>query len=73
MYALVDSATQLFRENWNDIADGAFALKNADPRLGSSHRLNDTKQIRDIVNRFANVPVPIFLQEVKARMAASSS
>jgi Formyl transferase len=73
MYALVDSATELFRENWNDIANGAFALKNADPRLGSSHRLNDTKQIRDIVNRFANVPVPIFLQEVKARMAASSS
>ena len=73
MYALVDSATELFRENWNDIANGAFALKDADPRLGSSHRLNDTKQIRDIVNRFANVPVPIFLQEVKARMAASSS
>jgi len=73
MYALVDSATELFRENWNDIANGAFALKNADPRLGSSHRLNDTKQIRDIVNRFANVPVPIFLQEVKTRMAASSS
>ena len=72
MYALVNSATELFRENWNDIADGAFALKNADPRLGSSHRLNDTKQIRDIVNRFANVPVPIFLQEVKARMAVSS-
>ena len=73
MYALVNSATELFRENWNDIADGAFALKNTDPRLGSSHRLNDTKQIRDIVNRFANVPVPIFLQEVKARMAVSSS
>jgi len=73
MYALVDSATELFRENWNDIANGAFALKNADPRLGSSHRLNDTKQIRDIVNRFAKVPVPIFLQEVKTRMAASSS
>ena len=73
MYALVDSATELFRENWNDIAEGAFALKNTDPRLGSSHRLNDTKQIRDIVNRFANVPVPILLQEVKARMAVSSS
>ena len=73
MYALVNSATELFRENWNDIAEGAFALKNTDPRLGSSHRLNDTKQIRDIVNRFANVPVPIFLQEVKTRMAVSSS
>jgi hypothetical protein len=73
MYALVDSATELFRENWNDIAEGAFALQSADPRSGSSHRLNDTKQIRDIVNRLANVPVPIFLQEVKTRMAASSS
>ena len=73
MYALVDSATELFRENWNDIANGAFVLKNADPRLGSSHRLNDTKQIRDIVNRFANMPVPIFLHEVKTRMTLSSS
>ena len=73
MYALVDAATELFRENWNDIADGAFALKSTDPRLGSSHRLSDTKQIRDIVNRFANVPVPIFLKEVKSRMAVCSS
>lgn len=73
MYALVDSATELFRENWNDIAEGAFAVKSTDPRSGSSHRLNDTKQIRDIVNRLANVPVPIFLQEVKTRIAASSS
>jgi hypothetical protein len=73
MYALVDSATELFRENWNDIAEGAFALKTSDPRLGSSHRLNDTQQIRDIVNRFAKVPVPIFLQEVKTRMAVSPS
>ena len=64
MYALVDSATELFRENWNDIAEGALELKSTDPRLGSSHRLNDTKQIRDIVNRFANMPVPIFLREV---------
>ena len=73
MYALVDSATELFRENWNDIAEGAFALKSTDPRLGSSHRLNDTQQIRDIVNRFAKVPIPIFLQEVKTRMAVSPS
>ena len=60
MYALVDSATELFRENWNNIANGALELKSTDPRLGSSHTLNDTKQIRDIVNRFANMPVPIF-------------
>jgi Formyl transferase len=73
MCALADSATELFRENWNDIAEGAFALKDTDPRLGSSHRLKDTQQIRDIVNRFANVPVPLFLREVKTRMAVSSS
>jgi Formyl transferase len=72
MYALVDSATELFRENWNDLAEGSFALKSTDPLSGSSHRLKDTQQIRDVVNRFADAPIPIFLQEVRARMAVSS-
>jgi hypothetical protein len=73
MYALVDAATELFRENWDDLADGSFTLKSPDPRSGSSHRLKDTQEIRDVVDRFADAPIPIFLQEVKARMAASSS
>lgn len=73
MYALVDAATDLFRENWNDLAEGSFALRNTDPRSGSSHRLKDTQQIRDIVDRFADAPVPIFLQEVSARLAVLSS
>jgi methionyl-tRNA formyltransferase len=71
MYALVDAATELFRENWNDLAEGAFALKSTDPLSGSSHRLKDTQPIRDVVDRFADAPVPIFLQEVSARMAVS--
>jgi Formyl transferase len=73
MYALVDAATELFRENWNDLAEGSFALKSMDPQSGSSHRLKDTQRIRDVVNRFADAPIPIFLQEVSARMAVSSS
>jgi len=71
MYALVDAATELFRENWNDLAEGSFALKSTDPLSGSSHRLKDTQPIRDVVDRFADAPVPIFLQEVSARMAVS--
>ncbi len=71
MYALVDSATELFRENWSDLAEGAFTLKSTDSESGSSHRLKDT--LRDIVNRFAEAPIPIFLDEVEARMAALSS
>jgi Formyl transferase len=73
MYALVDAATELFRENWNRLAEGSFVFKSTDPRSGSSHRLKDTRQIRDIVDRFADAPVPIFLQEVSARMAGSTS
>ena len=75
MYTLVDSATELFRENWDDLADGSFKFKSTDPRLGSgsSHRFKDTQEIRDVVNRFASAPIPIFLREVKARMAVSSS
>ena len=73
MYALVDAATELFRDNWDDLADGAFTLKSTDLESGSSHRLKDTQPIRDIVNRFADAPVPIFLQEVSARMAVSLS
>jgi Formyl transferase len=69
MYALVDSATELFRENWDDLADGSFTFKSPDQGSGSSHRLKDTQEIRDIVYRFADAPIPIFLQEVKARMA----
>jgi folate-dependent phosphoribosylglycinamide formyltransferase PurN len=71
MYALVDAATELFQENWNDLAEGSFALKSTDPLSGSSHRLKDTQPIRDVVDRFADAPVPIFLQEVSARMAVS--
>ncbi len=73
MYALADALTELFRENWNDLAKGPFALESTDPRAGSSHRLKDTQQIRDIVNRFADAPIPIFLDEVEARMGALSS
>jgi methionyl-tRNA formyltransferase len=73
IYALVDSATELFRETWDDLADGSFTFKNPDPRSGSSHRFKDTQEIRDVVNRFADAPIPIFLQEVKARMAVSPS
>ena len=73
MYALAESATELFRENWDDIAGGSFTLQSTDPRSGSSHRFKDTEAIRDLVYRFANAPIPLFLQEVKARMAVSSS
>jgi hypothetical protein len=73
MYALVESATELFRENWDGLADGSFTFKSPDRRSGSSHRLKDTQEIRDIVYRFADAPIPIFLQEVKARMAVSPS
>ena len=73
MYALVDAATELFHDNWNDLAEGSFALKSMDPRSGSSHRLKDTQPIRDVVDRFADAPIPIFLQEVSARMAVLSS
>ena len=73
IYALVDSATELFRETWDDLADGSFTFKNPDPGSGSSHRFKDTQEIRDVVNRFADAPIPIFLQEVKARMAVSPS
>ncbi len=73
MYALVDSATELFRENWSALAEGAFTFKSTDSESGSSHRLKDTQQIRDIVDRFADAPIPIFLQEVSARMAVSLS
>ena len=62
-----------FRETWDDLADGSFTFKNPDPRSGSSHRFKDTQEIRDVVNRFADAPIPIFLQEVKARMAVSPS
>src|SRR5262249_8774809 len=71
MYALVDAATELFRDNWDDLANGAFTLRIANPEPGSSHRLKDTQPIRDIVDRFADVAVPIFLQEVSARIAVS--
>jgi len=68
MYALADAAMELFRENWNDLADGSFTLKNPDPQTGSSHRFKDTQQIRDLVGRFADAPIPVFLQEVRARL-----
>lgn len=73
LFRLVDAATELFRENWDDLADGCFTLKSPDPRSGSSHRLKDTQPIRDIVDRFADAPIPLFLQEVKTRLSASSS
>ena len=42
MYALVDAATELFRVNWNDLAQGSFAPECTDQQSGSSHRLKDT-------------------------------
>jgi hypothetical protein len=45
LYALADSATELFRENWIDIAEGTFALKTTDA-LGSRHSLKG-RAIRD--------------------------
>jgi methionyl-tRNA formyltransferase len=68
LYALADSATELFRENWIDIAEGTFALKTTDA-LGSRHSLKDTRQIQHLVNRFFYAPVPIFLQQVRTRMS----
>lgn len=67
--ALVDAGTELFRENWTDIAEGNFVLKTTDA-LGSRHSLKDTRQIQDLVKRFFYAPVPIFLQEVRARKSA---
>jgi hypothetical protein len=72
MYALVGSATELFRENWNDLAAGSLALKSTDSQSGSSHRLKDTQQIRDVVDRCSDAPIPIFLQEVGSIVSASS-
>jgi hypothetical protein len=46
-------------------------LKSTDPLSGSSHRLKDTQPIRDVVDHFADAPIPIFLQEVSARKAVS--
>jgi len=60
IYALVDSATELFRETWDDLADGSFTFKNPDPRSGSSHRFKDTQEIRDVVNRFADADPDLF-------------
>jgi Formyl transferase len=71
MYALVDAATELFQQNWNDLSEGSFALESTDPLSGSSHRLKDTQPIRDVVDRFDDAPIPIFLREVGARMAVS--
>jgi hypothetical protein len=68
MYALVDAATELFRENWIAISEGTFSLKETDA-LGSSHSLKDTRQIQDLVKRLADAPVSIFLQEVRTRMS----
>jgi hypothetical protein len=65
---LADSATELFRENWIDIAEGTFALKTTDA-LGNRHSLKGTRQIQDLVKRFFYAPVPIFLQEVRTRMS----
>jgi len=68
MYALVDAATELFRENWVAISEGTFAFKATDA-LGSSHSLKDTRLIQDLVKRLADAPVSIFLQEVRTRMS----
>lgn len=66
--ALADSATELFRENWIDIAEGTFALKTTHAS-GSRHSLKDTRKIQDLVKRFFHAPVPIFLQQVRTRMS----
>jgi methionyl-tRNA formyltransferase len=73
MYALADALTELFRKNWNDLAERSFALKSIDPRAGSSHQLNDTQQIRDLLTVVRMHQSRFFLEEVKARMAALPS